>query len=426
MLYFYYLDAIMRFLRKIVLAVCLIILLALLKILFARTLPQSLIFHYNAISSLQLLLLLWAVITGLLESTIWKGLPTSAARRKGFFSFLGIALLTETICLLLLHHPKAIPRPFINSFRYYYDNYDRDILQYNTIISRYDPKLFYRMIGNNRSLFSNIEFSDSIVTDSNGMRNDNQTARKAKILCLGDSYTLGWGLQQNESYPAQLQDILQKPVLNTGMSSYGTIREVTSVSPLEKSGVSTIIIQYCYNDAGENQAYTNDHFHLNVSPKTTYDSAVNVLKWSNLYFPGKCFCTLTKYLLREQLGALLKRTTAASRNQANDQAAEAAGYQSEARWFIDILKHSGWDLRRIHVFVFDICDYQELTGKFISALGQELTKPENIQLKDHVHPLHIEQLLTPEDYYILDEHIRPSGAAKLARFVAGAINAAQP
>ncbi len=416
----------MRFLRKIVLAVCLIILLALLKILFARLLPHSLVFHYNAISCLQLLLLLWAVITGLLESTIWKDRPTPAARRKSLISFLAITFLAETTCLLLLHHPKAIPRPLLNTFRYYYNNYDRDILQYNKIISRYDPTLFYRMIGNNRSLFSNIEFSDSIVTDSNGMRNDSQAAGKAAILCLGDSYTLGWGLQQNESYPARLQDILQKPVLNTGMSSYGTIREVASVRPLEKSGVSTIVIQYCNNDAGENQAYTNDHFHLNVSPETAYDSAVDFLHWSNLYFPGKCVCTLTKYFLGEQLGAWLKRAAAGSRNQTSDQAAEVEGYHSEARWFIDILKHSGWDLGRIHVFVFDICDYQELTGKFVSALEQELTKPENTMLKDHIHPLHIEQLLTPEDYYILDEHVRPSGAAKLARFVAGAINAAQP
>ena len=438
----------MRFLRKIIIAVCAIILLAGIKILFSEIFPYSVVFHYNLFSSLQLLLLLWAIGTGLLEYIAWKKEPPATARLKSFFSFLAFLILAEAGCSWMLHHPRSIPHPLITAFREYYNNYQRDILQYNKNISRYDPAVFYRMKARNRSLFSNIEFTDSIFTDNSGFRTNspshttttdappantsdtctpstadtttNPPSPKPTIICLGDSYTLGWGVQQAETYPAQLQSMLGQPVLNTGMSSYGTIREVESTRSLDKSGATTVIIQYCFNDADENEAFVRHHFHLPISPEPIYDSAVNMLWWSNLYFPGKYFCTLTKLFLSERLHP---SPTPGSPVQTPDPSTGPPSDQTaEATWFLEVLRHSGLNFDSLHVIVFDIREYRNLTGKFIRTLQQQLTSPDNrLFFKDHLQPLSVEGLFTPADYYILDEHLRPSGQKKLAAYLAAAI-----
>jgi hypothetical protein len=438
----------MRFLRKTIIAVCSIILLAGIKIIFKKTLPDSAVFHYNLFSSLQLLSLLWAIGTGLLEYFAWTKEPPATARLKSFFSFLAFLILAEAGCSWMLYHPRSIPHPFMTAFREYYNNYQRDILQYNKNISRYDPVVFYRMKAGNRSLFTNIEFADSIFTDNSGFRTNTpyttppadiysfsppSIPRKPTIICLGDSYTLGWGVQQDETYPAQLQSILGQPVLNTGMSSYGTIREVESTRSLDKSGVGTVIIQYCFNDADENEAFVSHHFHLSVSPQSVYDSAVNMLWWSNLYFPGKYFCTLTKLFLSERLhasappgqpaGHLTDHPSDQSSGQTTTQTPGLpTGQTAEATWFLEVLKHSGLNFDSLHVFVFDIREYPNLTGNFIRALQQQLTSGDNrLFFKGNLRPLSVDSLFTPADYYLLDEHLRPSGQKKLAACLAAAI-----
>jgi hypothetical protein len=424
-----------------VLAICFIIFLACLKVLFKKLFPHSLVFHYNLLSAVQLLLLLWAILTGLMEGIWWKNQTPVRSRLKSFFCFLALMTLAEAGCVFLFHHPHSIPRPFIPVFRDYYNNYQRDILQYNKNISRYDAALFYRMKADNRSRFSNIEFDDSIRTDGAGFRT-NIAAQNlenpgspspAKIICLGDSYTLGWGVQQNQTYPARLEQILKRPVLNTGMSSYGTIREIESIRNLDNSDVTTVVIQYCFNDAEENEAYVNNHLRLPISPQSVYDSAVDMLWWSNLYFPGKYFCTIAKLSLKHLTAPQAQPQRQQSSQpqqppppqpQSGDQ---ASTYDQEASCFLTVLKNSGLDFDKIQLFVFDIREYQNLSGDFVRALGRQLSSRDNSRFfNGHLHVLSIDGLLTPADYYILDEHVRAVGQVKIAAFLAAEIRKVQP
>ena len=65
----------------------------------------------------------------------------------------------------------------------------------------------------------------------------------------------GMGVNDNDTFAALLEKI-NKPVYNLAVSGYGTPRELIR---LEKSNlidkVDTIIIQYCYNDYGENKNF---------------------------------------------------------------------------------------------------------------------------------------------------------------------------
>lgn len=54
-----------------------------------------------------------------------------------------------------------------------------------------------------------------------------------RVLALGDSVTLGWGVDQDKTFPARLerllQDRLHRPVrvINSGVAGYNTVQEVT-------------------------------------------------------------------------------------------------------------------------------------------------------------------------------------------------------
>lgn len=434
----------MRFLRKILVVLVLIIVLALLKPVLQKHFPDSNSFHFNLLSVGQMLLLFWAVFTGLLERLVWKNLRPAAARVRSLFVFCALFAAVEATAGWLLFHPRHIPDTCLTAFRRYYDNYDRDIPQFNKKFARYDPGLFYTLRPNNRSLFTNIEFSDSIITDSLGCRTgdrptdraaqpankpaDQATSRadqapdqagQAEIFCLGDSYTFGWGVQQKEGFPALLQNILHEKVLNTGVPSYGTARELTSIKPLDKKNVSAIVIQYCYNDAEENDTCVHNNFQPVISSAATYDSAVRRVWWSQRWFPGKYSCTLLKLLADDKLTFLHHRPPAPGHDLEN--------IDKEAENFLLLLGRSGLDFDRVHIYVFDIGEYATLTGRFLTAVEKKLATPEySAQFRQHVHTIHIENLLTPDDYYVPDSHIKPSGHKKIARILADSIQANQP
>jgi lysophospholipase L1-like esterase len=405
----------MRFLRKILLALGLMILFAVLKPIWQRRFPVSNVFYYNLFSALQMLLLFWAVFTGLLETLFRKRLRPDIARITSLLLFLFIFAIAETTAGWLLFHPRRIPAGSLTAFRRYYDNYDRDIPQFNRKMARYDSDLFYTLIPDNHSLFANIEFSDSIVTDSLGFRAGKQDTGHPAVFCLGDSYTFGWGVRQNECFPSLLQEFLGQRVLNTGVPSYGTAREVASIKKLDKTNLSAVIIQYCYNDADENQAFIDNHFQPEISPPATYDSAVDMVRWSKRWFPGKYACTIFKLLLDDNLGFLQKKKPAAPYGDPRDT-------DKEAENFLAVLARSSLDFRNTRVYVFEIGEFPTLSGRFLASLQKKLATPEyNALFDNHVQTVHIENLLTPDDYFVLDGHINASGHKKLAHSLAQAI-----
>ena len=102
---------------------------------------------------------------------------------------------------------------------------------------------------------------------------------KKGIAVLGDSHAMGWGVNDNETFSHFLAEKIKRPVYNLAVSSYGTKREIIR---LEKSGllekIDTIIIQYCFNDVGENQNFKFEPY--NVS-KQKFDSMLSIKPMGN-------------------------------------------------------------------------------------------------------------------------------------------------
>ena len=86
------------------------------------------------------------------------------------------------------------------------------------------PKSVTYKLGNNR-----------VSLNSHGQRNEEIPLRKPagerRILVLGDSVTFGWGVNQGEDFPAQLEKLLQKRnqarwrVINAGVNGYNSEQE---------------------------------------------------------------------------------------------------------------------------------------------------------------------------------------------------------
>src|SRR5260221_5636471 len=115
---------------------------------------------------------------------------------------------------------------------------------------------------NGRAFLMGVE----VTTNSSGLRDGERAKLKPpgtyRIVALGDSITMGWGVQQDMTFPTQLERMLnaQPPkgfpkdlryeVLNLGVGNYNTAQEVMRLRSLGLAfDPDLIILGYFINDA---------------------------------------------------------------------------------------------------------------------------------------------------------------------------------
>ena len=96
--------------------------------------------------------------------------------------------------------------------------------------------------------------------NSMGMRDRERSLQKPpntfRIVSLGDSHTFGWGVRQEESYPAVLEKLLTDKypqrkfeVMNFGVPGYNTVQEVHAfLEKAQKLSPDLVIINFVLND----------------------------------------------------------------------------------------------------------------------------------------------------------------------------------
>jgi hypothetical protein len=156
---------------------------------------------------------------------------------------------------LLLQNGKAIDLPWIGSaqkklYRAGMGPNTNNWVGQRECISD-DPDLVYKPTPGTCG-FKNIEFDTTLTFTSEG-RNTGTRPPGTGIAVIGDSHSMGWGVNDLDTYAAVLQALTGRPVYNLAVAGYGTAREFIR---LRKSGlvdkVDTIIIQYCNNDYHDN------------------------------------------------------------------------------------------------------------------------------------------------------------------------------
>lgn len=100
---------------------------------------------------------------------------------------------------------------------------------------------------------------------------------------------MGWGVEQDEAFPELLQQKLGLKVLNAGVSSYGTVRELINFERQDQSNLKYLIIQYYHNDYKENLVFLKNDGKLPVMSEEAYRDYVRDHTRTTRYFFGKYF-----------------------------------------------------------------------------------------------------------------------------------------
>jgi hypothetical protein len=397
----------MRLFQKILWTIAAVIFLqVLVRVLDAKS-PLSFYFHQSLLSSLQAAIIIWLVIAIILHIIFRKKKQV----KTGWWSAAAtIVLITcfELLSLNWMNNPSSIPSFLRTGYIWYYAHNDSHIIQIVPECSEYDSAFFYNLKTNNKCKFTNREFSNLFTTNSKGFRDDEKSLTAPEIICLGDSYMLGWGINQDETIPSQLEKLTGKNVLNAGMSSFGTAREMKRLNVIDTSALKYIIIQYCANDNEENKAFFDNGNKLKISSKASYDSLGRRDAWNKKYFPGKVFLTSLKYLSKETIKSILGKPPSVIGLPIEP--------ERDARMFVDMLKSSNINFNKTKVIVFAGDGLEFINNnaflnevkKLSTTSGYSEHFASNLILED------LSGVLSKDDYYILDGHFRASAHQKIA------------
>lgn len=119
-----------------------------------------------------------------------------------------------------------------------------------------DNKIVYELRPGTEGQFT----GHHISINSLGMRDKERTLTKPpgtfRILALGDSHTFGWGIKQEDAFPAVLEKLLVErapsrkfEVMNLGVPGYNTVQEVQVFSTkAQELSPDLVIINFVLND----------------------------------------------------------------------------------------------------------------------------------------------------------------------------------
>lgn len=308
-----------------------------------------------------------------------------------------LAIVLEAIFWLGLKFPEAIPSFLLRPYIGLYLSQDRKIIQMTTC-AQYDPELFYTLKPGS-CVFENREFSVATMVNHKGLRDDEQSLEAPEIIALGDSYTMGWGVNQQETFPQVLEKLTNKKVLNTGISSYGTARELTMLNRLDLSNLRYLVIQYHANDYEENLTYLKNGFNLPIQSEKKYDSLKAAINQRAEYYPFKYLAGLSKNIAKSVIPRQPKDTV---------------NTQYEARAFLDILSHHLSEHKQFQIIVFrtDVPGQLE-KDQFIETVDS--LSNTNPYQGYNIVTFQTRDFLADEDFFILDDHINEKGHNKIGR-----------
>ncbi len=303
------------------------------------------------------------------------------------------------------HSPAAL-----NALRIIHDEERVRSIQYLPACAEYDPETTYRLRpGGCR--FASTEFDTAYAVNSQGLRDDEASLSAPAVIVLGDSFAMGWGVAQDESFPQVLERTTGLRTLDAGIASFGTVRELRMLARLDRSALRALVIQYCDNDLRENREYAEAGNRLGIMSAESYAARCDKLAAQRYWF-GRYANRLRKsvaHILGGKLKALAGLAGPAPRP-TDDQ---------EAALFLNALRHGPVDLAGLPVFVLELTSYAGSDGGFARALAARVAAGEAGGLD--VRVLDTAGLFGPQDTYLLDDHLTAAGQAKVAALVAGAV-----
>jgi hypothetical protein len=334
----------------------------------------------------------------------------------------------EGVAVVLLNHPRLLQRYFgttiLGAFRLHYMYGDRGIIQCEPECAVYDKDLLYTLRPGS-CVFNTREFSSRYFVNREGFRDSEEAVKHPEIAVLGDSFAMGWGVQQDETYAHLLAQGLGKRTINLGVSSYGTVRELLTLKRIDISNLKLIVLQYSYNDFDENEAFARNGNDYTPSSKEKYlELCRGENPASRGYYPFKHALGIYRPLL-SGIRQLLFDEESISRTSGGDLGRKDAekdipkdvAYRKEAASLLNAIVHlMPRELQRIPIVMFEAGGWGQYRPEFLQAVEAQLAADASLPtfLKEHLIALDLSKTLSPEDNYVLDEHYNKGGHEKIA------------
>jgi len=305
--------------------------------------------------------------------------------------YLALTAGVFSVSLVLLQQRITTDFPWISTVQtHIYFTGARKIWPAQAACVSFDEELIYTpRIGSCH--FDNPEFR-TVQTFASDGRYTGPKPPGVGIAVVGDSYAMGWGVDDEETYGAVLQRLTGRPVFNLGVSSYGTVRELRL---LDRSGllgrVDTVILEYCDNDLEENLDFkplspdeARQKYERVRQAAATRKSAFGSLKYLK---EGLLFTFWAPY--NDLKASIVRR--------------ELPSFASHYQPLISTLRqHDGLRDKRVVVF------YINPNGRKFSAfpVGRDRQLP-NVEF--------IDLSLGPADFFTIDDHLTSQGHDRVAR-----------
>lgn len=322
---------------------------------------------------------------------------------------LALGLVEATLALIIANRPKdgalslAVQR--------YYLWHERRVVQLLPECAQYDSVTTY-ILRPGGCRFANREFDTRIQINSAGFRGNEASLHEPALVVLGDSYGMGWGVSDDSTFPALLEQATGLKALNTSVSSYGTARELLALSRVNLSAARYLVIQYCENDFSENSRFVDAGGKLVVRNRAYYDSLVEDHRHTTANWPGKRL----RYFL-----PVLRDAVREGRQVPTPEAEAEVGRQADA--FLRSLELSPVPLERFRIVVTALGGRRHGASQFLGVLRERSRDAHWPGWIRELMVVDVMPALSEDDYFRYDDHIRGRGYVRVAALLAGAITA---
>jgi hypothetical protein len=268
---------------------------------------------------------------------------------------------------------------------------------YDPACGQYDEHLAYTLRPG-ACTFSSREFFTRLEINSLGLRDDERSLHGPRIIVLGDSHAMGWGVDQDRTFAQIIEARTGVPVLNAAIASYGTAREILNLRRLETDHLGLLVIQYCDNDFEENEAFSKDGNTLPIMSRSEYLAVAERQRRASAYFFGKNTLRLVQHTMRD----LSWHPAAGARTRAAPEL------------FLNVITHGPVDLHGVVVLVLETNTGYEGNDEFIPLLDEVLASEPARAGGLTITTLDLRPVLTPDDYFRLDGHLNARGHRAIA------------
>lgn len=340
------------------------------------------------------------------------GEPVRLRIAAGVLMAILTSVLAEGVLAASLWIPALWNVPGFNvvAFNRYW--WDVNVIQLNPACAQSDPELAY-ILRPGTCTFSNPGYRNEYRINRLGVRDDEESLDRPVIVAIGDSHTMGMGVEEHETYAAQLERLTGLKTLNTGVSSYGTARELMLLHRVDRDAARYVLLQFCSNDFEENRAFLAN----GTLPRRTrdwFDTQVEDDQARRRYYAGK-FMDFSLLAIRR---GLVRRISTEPQEPQQDGSGPSKQFLED---LLNVIDRDAADLTTTEVLVFEMDFLPDYRKENAADLQQLLVDYQARGRLRNVRVVDVMKDLGPEYFIPLDGHMNALGHRRVAERLAAAI-----